>query len=171
VRNRRARLNKWREEQRRETAKDLRNRFTIAAGQLADENPAIRRAGAYVIVALADDWRAFGNDAEHQVCIDMLTGYLTSANPTYVGTSETTPATAGEDGTTRATIVRLLAAHRAASDEARRTPTNYAVSGADLRAKYAVSGADLRAVSLRYADLRQVDLSGVKPGRRKAARC
>jgi len=66
----------WREEQRRDTAKDLRTRFIAAAAQLADEKAAMRRLGAYVIAGLADDWHAFGDDIEHQVCIDVLTGYL-----------------------------------------------------------------------------------------------
>jgi hypothetical protein len=143
----------WREEQRRETAKDLRTRFIGAAAQLADEKAAMRSVGAYMIAALADDWDAFGDEVQHQVCINVLTGYLTNPNPTYADASETIPASAGEDGTVRATIVRLLAAHRAASDEARRA-----------RTKYAVMGADLRAVSLQHADLWHAYLSRVNLG-------
>jgi hypothetical protein len=90
-----------------------------------------------------------GVRSQHQVCIDVLTGYLTTPNPTYLGASEDKRPSAGEDGTVRATIVRLLAAHRSASDEAQRAGTNYAVRGADLRA-----------VDLNHADLRQADLRG-----------
>lgn len=104
----------WREEQRRETAKDLRTRFIAAAAQLADDKASIRRSAVYVIAGLADDWYALGNHVEHQVCIDVLTGYLITPNPTYTPTAthdtsaviggqrylvQPTPPSAGEDVT------------------------------------------------------------------------
>ena len=76
---------------------------------------------------------------------------------------QSTPASAGEDGTVRATIVRVLAAHRAASDEARRARTKYATTGADLRAvsfeDADVRCAFLRQVNLNDANLRRADLA------------
>ncbi|MBF6339178.1 pentapeptide repeat-containing protein [Nocardia abscessus] len=54
----------------------LRDRYTAIAAQLAHDSPAIRQAGVYALSALADDWHAFGEDQERQVCIDLLQWYL-----------------------------------------------------------------------------------------------
>lgn len=54
----------------------LRDRYTAIATQIADESAAIRQAGIYALTALADDWHAFGEDDERQVCINLLQWYL-----------------------------------------------------------------------------------------------
>lgn len=60
----------------RESVGALRGRYTTAAEQLAHDSAAIRLAGVYAIVALADDWHLHGSDDERQVCIDLLLAYL-----------------------------------------------------------------------------------------------
>jgi len=55
---------------------DLRSRFAKAAEQLGHDSPAVRLAGVYAMAALADDWHAAGDDAQMQVCIDVLCAYL-----------------------------------------------------------------------------------------------
>jgi len=160
----------WSAGQRRATAADLRIRFTTTITQLADNHPTSRRSGVYAIAALADDWHAFGNDTERQVCIDVLCGYLTTPNSTYVEPTADTAATAGEDGPVRATIVRLLATHRDSTEPASSwAGTEYAVTQADLRALKLVAeplqaadlyGADLRHAVLCRAYLDRADLRG-----------
>jgi len=54
----------------------LRERYTAAAEQLGHDSPAVRLAGVYAMAALADDWQAAGDDAQPQVCIDVLCAYL-----------------------------------------------------------------------------------------------
>jgi len=55
---------------------DLRSRFAKAAEQLGHDAPAVRLAVVYAMAALADDWQAAGDDAQMQVCIDVLCAYL-----------------------------------------------------------------------------------------------
>jgi uncharacterized protein YjbI with pentapeptide repeats len=55
---------------------ELRGRYTTCAEQLGHDSPAIRQAGVYALASLADDWHIYGNDAERQVCIDLLCAYL-----------------------------------------------------------------------------------------------
>ena len=69
----------WNETHRQELIRDLRSRYTIAASQLGDGSPAIRLAGVYALISLGDDWRAFGNEAELNVCIDLSLAYLRTA--------------------------------------------------------------------------------------------
>ncbi|KFF58143.1 hypothetical protein JF66_20840, partial [Cryobacterium sp. MLB-32] len=55
----------------------LRGRFVTAVELLSASDSATKRtAGMYALVALADDWQAFGSREEVQVCIDVLCGYL-----------------------------------------------------------------------------------------------
>ena len=69
-------------EQERESG--LRERYTTAAQQLADDNPAIREAGVYALAALGDDWIWYGEltrqpqlgHSELQVCVNLLCSYL-----------------------------------------------------------------------------------------------
>lgn len=56
--------------------RDLRGRFTVAAAQLADPSPAIRLAGVYSLIALADDWAEHDRIADRNVCIELLMSYL-----------------------------------------------------------------------------------------------
>ncbi|WP_378733949.1 pentapeptide repeat-containing protein [Nocardia brasiliensis] len=61
---------------RHERESALRDRYTAIATQIADKSAAIRQAGVYALTALADDWHAFGEDDERQVCINLLQWYL-----------------------------------------------------------------------------------------------
>jgi len=54
----------------------LRDRYAAVAAQIAHDSAAIRQAGVYALTALADDWHAFGEDDERQVCINLLQWYL-----------------------------------------------------------------------------------------------
>lgn len=49
----------------------LTERFASAAGQLGDQQPAVRLAGVHAMARLADDW-----DEQRQTCIDVLCAYL-----------------------------------------------------------------------------------------------
>ncbi|SUH12167.1 Type III effector pipB2 [Rhodococcus erythropolis] len=64
-----------------EQSSGLRNRYTTGAEQLGHDSAAIRLAGVYALASLADDWHAFGNDDERQVCVDLLCAYLRTARP------------------------------------------------------------------------------------------
>lgn len=61
---------------RRAEVSTLRERYSAIAAQIGHESAAIRQAGVYALTALADDWHAFGEDDERQVCIDLLQWYL-----------------------------------------------------------------------------------------------
>lgn len=63
------------------TERNLRDRYTTTAAQLAHESGAIRLAGVYALASLADDWHTFGNNDERQVCIDLLCAYLRTEPP------------------------------------------------------------------------------------------
>ncbi|MFB8281211.1 pentapeptide repeat-containing protein [Nocardia colli] len=64
------------EDSRRAQVSTLRDRYNAIAAQIADDSAAIRQAGVYALTALADDWHAFGEDDERQVCINLLQWYL-----------------------------------------------------------------------------------------------
>jgi hypothetical protein len=55
----------------RERTKALNERFGVASAQLGNDNFAVRLAGVYSMVALAEEW-----PTERQMCIDVLCGYL-----------------------------------------------------------------------------------------------
>lgn len=55
----------------REATRLLNERFTTAAGQLGDGQPAVRLAGVYAMAGLADDW-----PQQRQTCVDVLCAYL-----------------------------------------------------------------------------------------------
>lgn len=59
-----------------ETERTLRERFVTTVQLLSDPAPVNRQAALFALGALADDWAAFGNPDEVQVCIEVLTGYL-----------------------------------------------------------------------------------------------
>lgn len=59
----------------RADAKDYRDRYAAAAGQLGSDKAAIRLAGVYALVQLADEWGQ-SEQEQRQVCIDVLCGYL-----------------------------------------------------------------------------------------------
>jgi hypothetical protein len=55
----------------REQSRLFNERFTAAADQLGNDNPAIRLAGVYAMARLADDW-----PDQRQTCVDVLCAYL-----------------------------------------------------------------------------------------------
>jgi uncharacterized membrane-anchored protein YhcB (DUF1043 family) len=60
----------------------LNERFATAAEKLGgDKPPAVRLAGVYAMAGLADDW-----EANRQVCIDVLCGYLRIASKQLIMT-------------------------------------------------------------------------------------
>ena len=93
------------EEHSHETEKELNARFTTAAAQLGDTSPAVRRAGAYALAALADDWDRNGNPHQKQVCIDVLCSYLVT--PAHVPNSKQTH----PEWEVKRTVQRIIANH------------------------------------------------------------
>jgi uncharacterized protein YjbI with pentapeptide repeats len=88
----------------------LNERFTTIAGQLGDQNPAVRMAGVHGLAGLADDW-----PENRQTCVDILCAYLRLPYE---------PKGQGDDGATvsdslafrnnrelRHTAIRVIAAH------------------------------------------------------------
>jgi hypothetical protein len=72
-----------------EHVKELRERYTTCAGQLAHPNPAVRQAGVYALAALADDWNNWGNrnqqlshadsssiHDEARACLDLICAFM-----------------------------------------------------------------------------------------------
>ncbi|GAB2515025.1 pentapeptide repeat-containing protein [Nocardia heshunensis] len=88
----------------------LRERYTAVAAQIADDSAAIRQAGVYALAALADDWHAFGEDEERQVCINLLQWCL------RVPLELNHPAATSEREI-RQTIVAMLASRRHRLDD------------------------------------------------------
>ena len=72
----RARRDEVDAQRRIETERALRERFVTTVKLLSDPAPVNRQAALFALGALADDWDAFGNPDEVQVCIEVLTGYL-----------------------------------------------------------------------------------------------
>jgi Pentapeptide repeats (8 copies) len=65
-----------------ERLRDFRDRYTAAAGQLGDKSsPAIRLAGVYALVGLADEWLNYGSQRDSQMAIDLLRAYLRTKPP------------------------------------------------------------------------------------------
>jgi uncharacterized protein YjbI with pentapeptide repeats len=66
-----------------ERQRDFLDRYTTAATQLGNENSsAIRLAGVYALVGLADEWLNFGSKRDGQMAIDLLRSYLRVKKPT-----------------------------------------------------------------------------------------
>ncbi|RYF50451.1 MAG: pentapeptide repeat-containing protein [Comamonadaceae bacterium] len=155
-----------RENAERDRESDLRDRYTTAAAQLADNHPAIREAGAYAIAALADDWIRFGvaSDqslrarSEQQVCVDLLCSYLRSNRQLVRQTSradqEPQPPTQSEveERAVRSSIVDILRGQAG---------TSLVSSGVGSRPHVRLDGADLARVDLSEADLVNASLIGV----------
>lgn len=144
----------------RETVRELRTRFGAATAQLANTHPTVRQSGAYAVAALADDWHAFGNDRERQVCIDVLTGYLKTPNATYTHETAEAPADPGLDGPVRETIIRLIVEHRTTPDaDISWARAHTDLAAADLRG-VALTRFEMPGVNLAAADLSGARLSG-----------
>ncbi|WP_066911025.1 pentapeptide repeat-containing protein [Millisia brevis] len=144
----------------RETVRELRTRFGAATAQLANPHPTVRQSGAYAVAALADDWHAFGNDRERQVCIDVLTGYLRNPNTDHHPETADRPADPGLDGPVRETIIRLIVEHRTAADaDISWARAHTDLAGADLRG-VALTRCEMPGINLAAADLTGARLSG-----------
>lgn len=92
-----------------ELERDLRGRFVSAVDLLSASDAVKRTAGLHALAALGDDWLAFGNENELQVCIDVMCGYLRSA----VSEDERTPA----EASVRLTGYELIRDHLQQADE------------------------------------------------------
>lgn len=127
-------------DRRAETTRDLRGRFTVAASQLADPSPAIRLAGVYSLIALADDWTTHDNTTERDVCVALLLSYLrapqTDPAPDEVGSRPHLHV--------RGTIVRQIAKRSQLPEEEPR------------------SWRSVEDMSFARCDLRRLDLRGAR---------
>lgn len=92
---------------RRETIRDLRARFAVAASQLADPSATVRLAGVYAMASLADDWHSADppNDSERQVCVDVLCANL------RLPYSPETPIAQAAERQVRLTVTRVIREH------------------------------------------------------------
>ncbi|WP_107653222.1 pentapeptide repeat-containing protein [Nocardia suismassiliense] len=155
------------EDSRRTLVSDLRDRYTAIAAQIADTNSAaIRQAGVYALTALADDWHAFGEDDERQVCINLLQWYLRVPFP--VGDDPTKPDLSERE--IRQTIVAILAERRRRPAD---HPKSWATAAISLHqaslpgctfltgnlADLNFSGADLTGANLNSANLNSTHLN------------
>ncbi|WP_280368349.1 pentapeptide repeat-containing protein [Nocardia wallacei] len=120
----------------------LRDRYTAVSAQMAHDSAAIRQAGVYALTALADDWHAFGEDDERQVCINLLQWYLRVPFP--AGDDPDKPDLSERE--IRQTIVTILS-------QRRRRP-------ADDPKSWATTDVSLRQASLPACNLAILDLAG-----------
>lgn len=58
--------------------RELRSRFVTVVHLLASKHAIERQSGLHALSALADDWAAFGRSDEVDVCIRVLTSYLSA---------------------------------------------------------------------------------------------
>lgn len=123
--------------------RDLRGRFTVAAAQLADPSPAIRLAGVYSLIALADDWAEHGRVADRNVCIELLLSYLRAPQLDPPPDADD----AGPHLHVRSTIVR-----ETANRLQRRPDETGSWNGCDI--------ANFQKTDLRHTDLSFTDLTG-----------
>ncbi|MGW4330008.1 pentapeptide repeat-containing protein [Nocardia sp. NPDC004573] len=144
----------------------LRDRYTVVAAQIAHDSAAIRQAGIYALTALADDWHAFGEEDERQVCIDLLQWYLRVPFP--VGDDPERPDLSERE--IRQTIVGILSQRRERPDNDPRSWKSTTIrlnqvslpgcnlSGLDL------AGLNLHSTNLTGAFLTQANLNGAYLG-------
>ncbi|WP_157195523.1 pentapeptide repeat-containing protein [Nocardia tenerifensis] len=158
---------RYRDDSRRARESALRERYATIVNQVAHDSAAVRLGGVYALSSLADDWHAFGDDDERQVCINLLRLYLRGPWPGQVGGEEPTMVELAERDVRR-TILRLIADRRNSSDEEKSWSTAYTVVersviiGCDLGnfllAQANLNRADLRRSNLGNANLREVQL-------------
>ncbi|WP_157126094.1 pentapeptide repeat-containing protein [Nocardia mikamii] len=149
----------------RETARNLRERFTSATAQFSSSDYSVRRYGAFALAALAADWHAIGGERDRDTCIAVLIGYLRETNELFVPPKESFDrGRPGKDGPVRRTIVELLAD---CNDEWA-GQCGYDLSLTDLRAlnlngmnlsRASFRGARLDWSSLDYSDLSRADFT------------
>lgn len=81
----------------------FRDRFVAAVELMSsDSAPTKRSAGIYAMFALAQDWLSIGRGDEHQVCIDVVCGYLRAP------AADSATVTPGSEREVRITAYRLL---------------------------------------------------------------
>ncbi|MEU7214482.1 pentapeptide repeat-containing protein [Nocardia iowensis] len=134
----------------------LRDRFNTIASQIADSSPAIRLAGVYALIALADDWDAVGRGSEREVCVDLLRAYLRVPMPETPSTNEREVPISEEVGeiAIRTLIVETIAYRQHGAWGNDDTSLDRAsIPFLDLQ------DIELDWASLRYADLRRTNLS------------
>ncbi|MGY4100517.1 pentapeptide repeat-containing protein [Nocardia sp. R16R-3T] len=143
----------------------LRDRYTVIATQIGDGSAAIRQAGVYALTALADDWHAFGEDDERQVCINLLQWYLRV--PGALPDEESLWPDLAELEI-RQTIVGILTQRRQLPAEDPKSWASTTISlhraslpGCDL-AESNLTGLDLDRADLRVVDLTDAKLTGAK---------
>ncbi|MGY5210042.1 pentapeptide repeat-containing protein [Nocardia gipuzkoensis] len=148
-----------REDAHRARESALRDRYTAVAAQIAHGSAAIRQAGVYALAALADDWHAFGEDDERQVCINLLQWYLRvpfpeADNPEKPDLSERE---------IRQTILAILTQRRRRPAD---DPKSWASTSVSLHQvslpKCNLSDFDLARLSVYSANLNSADLRGVR---------
>ncbi len=146
-----------REDSHRARESALRDRYTAVAAQIAHESAAIRQAGVYALTALADDWHAFGEDDERQVCINLLQWYLRV--PLLVHGESESPDLSEQE--IRQTIVGILTQRRRRPAE---DPKTWADTAIDLSQVSlpgcTLSNVDVAGLSMSGADLQGANLSG-----------
>jgi hypothetical protein len=86
----------------------LNERFATAAGQLGDDQAAVRLAGVYAMGGLADDWKE-----NRQTCIDVLCAYLRIPYEPDPGKDVLTAERLafGANREVRHTVIRVITAH------------------------------------------------------------
>lgn len=154
----------------------LNDRFVKAVEQLGNvEQQPVKLGGVYSLMALAEDWTAFGNQTgdyserankQAQVCVDVLCSYLRSnthlATPASVSGDSAAPEIELIESEVRSAIIRILLSTRQRS---RPTTTPHPLEwvrlnfdGADIRGAALDSIAGEK-ISLIGADLSRADLS------------
>jgi hypothetical protein len=120
-----------------EQVRDLRDRFTTAAGQLGNDAPAVRLAGVYAMAGLADDWLQREQSEEAQGCIDVLCSYIRT--PRRTNSDEDTRA----DLEVRQTIIRTITNRLQAGERATRDwrGRDFDFTGATFDGTYTFVGA------------------------------
>ncbi len=137
----------------------LRDRYTAIAAQIADESAAIRQARVYALTALADDWHAFGEDDERQVCINLLRWYLRVPFPE----NDVPQRSDLPEREIRQTIVKILSERRRRPAD---DPKSWATAVLSLHyaslQNCALSHYDFTKLNLTGADLAGADLLNAK---------
>jgi hypothetical protein len=130
----------------------LRERHTVCAAQLAHDKPAVRQAGIYALVTLANYWNNTTAAAEAtnsglreiqeeaRVCLDLLCACLRSSKEP-------------EDEAVRRPGASVIERHLATGKY------RYDLHGANLSGTH-LNGADLTRANLGEADLSGADLTG-----------
>lgn len=88
----------------RDVDKAYRDRYDSAAQQLGSTEPAVRMAGIYALVNLADEW-----ESQRSQCVDLLCGYLRL--PGIVSSGGLRQQVSPAEDELRGTLIRLICSH------------------------------------------------------------